>query len=379
MTVHVDAKELSSAIAHVAAAVPGRPASPAYSGIPLVVTDGEMHLTGFNGETMLRQARIAAGGSMPHVLAHGGVLARLAARLTGDVRLDEDGRTLKLSGGRASFEVPIMPDIYPRTPGMPPALGQAVGLGEALPYVLGSVATLDEDNAALAALACVHMTGVDGVLRLLATDRYRLSRVLLPWDGPDFDVLVSGKPLGDAVKALGGAVTIHADESHFGASTSRLSISLSTTDAVFPPSADPMFERARALALSDDGGVLIASKELLLNALKDVHASLDNFDPLVLDLSMEGGVTISGRGTKSDGSGRILLSPDDAFYSGPDYRVKVQAFLLESAVHGTPAPYIALGVGGPLKPLHVAGQATEEAEEVETRVQHVVMPLRDLS
>lgn len=378
MTARVDAKLLAAAVSHVMRAVPARSRAPEHAHVRLGVEDGDLVLTGSNGETLTARGRVPLlAGDLPTLLPHGATLADFVSALPGDVTLAEQGPSLAIHSGRVRYAVPVIdPGLYPSTPVIPPAVGTSLGFSEALGCVLSSAATANEVIGANAALGSVHMEVSDGLLTLMATDGYRVSRAYVPWDGQEFTANVSAKTLGEFARSMAGSVlTLGVDENLLGLTAGSLSVVTTLIAEEFPVRAAGMVDAARRAALGEDGGVLIIAKPALLEALKAISKAIDRNGGVWLHLNAEGGTRLEGAGTTTTKEGGYDLG--DAFYDGPDHSVKVQPHLLESAVIGTPSPHIAIGVlTTGHKPIHVAGQVEEDSEDIDLAVQHLVMPLR---
>lgn len=372
-------KDLAAGVAHVMRAVPGRPRVPEYAHVRLAIEDGDLILTGTNGETLTASARVAVlRGDLPTVLPHGATLADFVSSLPGDVTLAEEGPRLRVQSGPVKYAVPLIdPSLYPRSPVKPPSVGTSVGFSEALSYVLSSAATSDEVLNANAALGSVHMEAADGLLTLMATDGYRVSRALVRWDGQDFTANVSAKTLSEYARSMAGTVlTLHADANLLGLTAGALSVLITLVAEEFPVRASGMIDAARQAALGEDGGVLIIEKRVLVAALKAISKTIDRNGGVWLHLNAEGGTRLQGDAATTTKGGSYDLP--DAFYDGSDHAIKVQPHLLESAIVGTPSAYIALGVLTTAhRPIHVGGQAAEDAEDIDPGVQHIVMPLRE--
>lgn len=367
MSVKVDAKDFAAAVAHAQRAVGPRPAIVEYGALPISAADGELTIDGYDGHAQAR-AIIDAQGELPTVHPFGATLSRIAGRLTGEVTLTEEGASLVLTSRGRRYAVGMLPDgHYPLVPHMPPAVGDAPGFADALRYVIES-AGRDET---VPALVGVRLVAADGRLTMQATNRYELSRAVIPWDGLDFDAFVHARSLGDFHRTMSGAmVTLRCDDTHFGLSAGNLSASFPISEGGFNPAATvKMVDDARQAALSDDGGVLIARREVLLEAIKDVEPVLDNNDPVTFHLDPEG-VQLSARGSQSDGRGAVPLPCD---YIGPPMDVKIK-FL--GALTRVPTPYVVLGFVSPIKAVHVVGQRSEDPEDLDLAVQHIAMPLR---
>jgi DNA polymerase-3 subunit beta len=380
-------KDLAAAVSHVMRAIPSRPRVPEFGHIRLAVEDDDLMLTGFNGETLTARARVPIlRGSLPlSLLPHGATLADFVSALPGDVTLEEQGASLGVRSGRVRYAVPVIdPSNYPRTPAMPPAVGTSVGFSEALSYVLSSAATAGEVIDANAALGSIHMDAADGLLTLLATDGYRVSRASVPWDGRDFTANALAKTLGEFARSMAGSMlTLHADENLLGLSAGALTVVTTLIAQEFPVRATNMIDAARQAALSDDGGVLIIAKPALLEALKAMSKAIDRNGGVWLHLNAEGETRLEGNGRTTTEIATVKQGSYDlseAFYDGPDHSVKIQPHLLESVIVGTPHPFITLGVlTTALKPIHVGGQVEDDSEDIEPAVQHIVMPLREIT
>jgi DNA polymerase-3 subunit beta len=286
------------------------------------------------------------------------------------VTLAEEGASLVLTTGRGRrYAVDLLPDgRYPRTPALPPTLGDAPGFTEALRYVIES-AGRDE---AVPVLTGIRLIAADGKLSMLATNRYELSRAVVPWDGLDFDVFVQARMVSDFMRTLGGStLSVRADDRRFGLSAGGLSASFPIMEGGFDAAGfSKMIDEARDAAMGDDGGILISPREGLLDAIKDIEPVLDNNDPITFHLDPDEGVQLSARGAVSGTRAAVPLPGE---YIGPAMNVKVKYL---GALTRVPSPYVALGFLSPIKPVHVIGQREEDSEAPDFGVQHIVMPLR---
>lgn len=370
MSAVVDSKAFAAAVAHAQRALSPRPPRAEYAALPLTVSRGELSLSGYDGRVLAR-VYLDARGDLPTVYPYGTGLGRVASRLTGEATLTEEGSSLVLHGGGGrQFAVDLLPDgLYPSTPGLPPAVGDAPGFAEALRYVIES-AGRDET---VPALTGVRLVASDGRLAMQATNRYELSRAVVPWDGLDFDVFVQAKMLGDFLRSMSNAALIvHADDRRFGLSAGSLSASFPIADGGFDAQGtSKMIDNARKLALSDEGGVLIVRRETLLEAVKDMEQVLDDNDPVLFRLDPDEGVHLIARG--SGGSRARGALPLQSTYVGPPMEVKIKYL---GCLTRVPSPYVNLGFFSPIKPVHVAGQREEDSEDIDTGVQHIAMPLR---
>lgn len=361
-----DAKEFAAAVAWAMRAVATKSTVPVLGAVPLTVADGELTVSGYDFTTHAR-AVIDADGALDTVHVLGSMLAKIAPQLSGNVVVTVDGTKLRIAAGRDKYHLPIVPATdYPHTPTLPPAVGDSAGFLDAFGYVAQSAAGSAETTRLI--LQGVSLVADSGALTLRSTDRYRMSRAVIGWDGQDFATAVPARALTDFAKAVGvGRVTLHASESHFGITSGGFSASTLLLDDEYPVAAFEMINRARASALADTGGVLVAPRGELLGAVKRASIALGPNDPLALHLAADGCRAVA---VGNDGDGSIYVPGD---YLGPDLDVYVTASYLTSLVDAIPTQYVALGAfeGKPMH-IHVVGSHSDSGEPDEA-VQHIVM------
>lgn len=366
MKATVDAKDLAAAAAWAMRAVPPKSTVPVLGAVPLTVADGELTVSGFDYTTHAR-AVVGADGTLDTVHVLGSMLAKIAPQLSGTVALAMDGTRLRITAGRDKYRLPIVPaEDYPHTPPLPPAVGDSAGFLDAIGYVVQSSAGPAENSRPI--LQGVSLVADDGILTFRATDRFRMSRTTLPWDGQDFATVVPARTLTDFAKAIGvGRVTIHVSDSHFGITSGGFSASTLLLDDEYPTDAFRMIDKARSSALADTGGILVAPRSELLGAVKRASVALGPNDPLGLHLA-EDGCTAAAVG--DDGEASTALP---GTYLGPDLGVYVTAAYLTSLLDATPSQWVALGAYE-AKPMHihVVGCHGDSGEPNEA-VQHIVM------
>lgn len=366
MKATLDAKDLASAVAWAMRAVPAKSTTPVLGAVPLTVADGELTIAGYDYTTHAR-AIVGADGTLDTVHVLGSMLAKVAPQLNGTVALTIDGTRLRVAAGRDKYTVPIVPATdYPHTPSLPPAVGDSAGFLDAFGYVAQSAAGPAETSRAI--LQGVCLVAENGVLTLYATDRYRMSRTAIDWDGQDFSTVVPTRALTDFTKAVGvGRVTLHVSDAHFGITSGGYSASTLLLDDEYPLAAFAMIDRARASALADAGGILVAPRSELLGAVKRASIALGPNDPLALHLAEDG---CSAVAVGDNGDASITIP---GAYLGPDLDVYVTAAYLTSLIDATPAQHIALGAynGKPMH-IHVVGSHGDSGEPNEA-VQHIVM------
>ena len=194
-------------------AATGRATNPTLSCLRLVLAGTQLRITGTDGDLTIEAAVDVAGGSDGVVLIPAKLASEVVRSLpSGAVEIETTGDKVSISAGRVNFSVPTGAEgDFPKWTG---SVGSGVSVpaaefAEALKQVVRAASTDD----ARGVLTGVLVTSVDGVLRLVATDSYRLAirdvaASVLP-DGSRF--VVPARALNELQRLLGGAESVSID------------------------------------------------------------------------------------------------------------------------------------------------------------------------
>jgi DNA polymerase III subunit beta len=202
----VDRDVLAEAVAWVARSLPSRPVLPILSGLLLEAATGSLTLSCFDYEVSARirvDAEVAEPGT---VLVPGRLLAEITRSLPPmPVEVDHGSEDVTMTCGPASFTLVTLPvKEYPRLPELPWLAGTLDG--GALAAAIGQVAPAASRDDTLPVITGVNVE-IDGdLLRLVATDRYRLAIRDLGWNpaqpGARGTLLVPAKTMTDAARMM---------------------------------------------------------------------------------------------------------------------------------------------------------------------------------
>lgn len=253
MKVEIERGVFAEIVGGAARALAVRPAAPVLAGMLLTADAraGTLCATAFDFEFAVRATGPARVGEAGVALVSGRLLAEIT-RVLPDVPVElvlEDGH-LVLGCGAYRYTLACMPvPDYPTLPGFPPVIG-TVG-GAALTTAASRAAMAAERDDTLPFLTGTRLEFGAARLRLVATDRYRLSRVEVPWhpggrpsgasapapQPPEALVaaLVPARALLEAAKLLPAAeqVSIGLGEGLLGLSAGRLELTLRQLDGEF--------------------------------------------------------------------------------------------------------------------------------------------------
>lgn len=201
------AGELADAVAWTAHALPRRAQHPVLNGM-LIEADQDVVFSCFDYETSRRRTLDVDSTIEPgRVLLPGKLLAELAKTLPKQdpVEVEADEAKARIRAGKAAFEIPALPvEDFPRLPSLPEPAGRvsAKMLGDAV----GRVAVAASRDETLPMLSGVRVEAGGGLMRLAATDRYRIAWRTLRWestlDDAEIAAVVPAKALSDIVKGL---------------------------------------------------------------------------------------------------------------------------------------------------------------------------------
>ena len=194
-------------------AATGRATNPTLSCLRLVLAGSQLRVTGTDGDLTIESAVEVAGGTDGVALVPAKLASEVVRSLpSGAVEIEATGDKVLISAGRVNFSVPTGAEgDFPKWTG---SVGSGVSVpaaefAEALKQVVRAASTDD----ARGVLTGVLVTSVDGVLRLVATDSYRLAirdiaASVLP-DGSRF--VVPARALNELQRLLGAAESVSID------------------------------------------------------------------------------------------------------------------------------------------------------------------------
>jgi DNA polymerase-3 subunit beta len=280
---------LAAATADVARLSPARAFDPVLSGLLLTADADGVVLAATDRERSVRLRRAAVVHDAGTVLVPGRPLAEtLKALEVPEVRLTVEGSRLVVRTPRARFALPLLEvDLHPGVPD-PPALAGTTAGGQLL-RGLGVVAGAASRDDALPLFSGVHVRSSGDVLRLVATDRYRLAVAELPWQGGAVDVLIPGALASEVARQATGAdeIALHVD-------TDRAVLAWAGAEVGTALLATPFPDEGRYLDLTGDATVTVSADELL-GAVRRVGLFADGRGAVGLDVG-DGEVRVRAAG-----------------------------------------------------------------------------------
>jgi DNA polymerase-3 subunit beta len=206
MRIIVERDALAEAVSWVARSLPSRPVLPILSGLLLEASAGRLTLSCFDYEVSARiqiDAEVTEPGT---ALVPGRLLAEITRSLPSyPVQMDHEKDDVTVTCGPASFTLVTLPvKEYPRLPELPLLAGTVDG--GALATAIGQVAPAASRDDTLPVITGVNLEIYEDILRLVATDRYRLAIAELGWSpahqGSAATLLVPAKTLSDAARMM---------------------------------------------------------------------------------------------------------------------------------------------------------------------------------
>jgi DNA polymerase-3 subunit beta len=202
----VDRDLLAEAVAWVARSLPTRPVLPILSGLLLEASAGRLTLSCFDYEVSAR-IQVDAEVTDPGVaLVPGRLLAEITRSLPPrPVEVDHEKDDVTVTCGPASFTLVTLPvKEYPRLPELPRLAGTVDG--GVFATAIGQVAPAASRDDTLPVITGVNLEVEGDMIRLVATDRYRLAIRELEWNPAHPDsrgtLLVPAKTLADAARMM---------------------------------------------------------------------------------------------------------------------------------------------------------------------------------
>src|SRR5580658_3778670 len=212
MRFNLERDALAEAVAWVARSLPSRPVLPILSGLLLEADADGLILSCFDYEVSARvriDAEVAEPGT---ALVPGRLLAEITRSLPPrEVQFEHGTGDVTLTCGPASFTLVTLPvRDYPRLPELPRLAGTVDG--GTLATAIGQVVPAASRDDTLPVITGVNVE-IDGdVIKLVATDRYRLAVRELGWNPAQprsrSTLLVPAKTLADAARMMAPGATV---------------------------------------------------------------------------------------------------------------------------------------------------------------------------
>ena len=386
MRATVTASGLNSTAAWLTKVIPIRPTVPILGGVVLDVTSDadrdEVTVSAFDYDTY-GAARLDTGvitvDTPGRVVVSGRLLASLAKTLgNGDdpVVLDapDGASSLAVTVGRSRWSLPLMRvQDYPQTP----TNGQQVGTvgARALADAIGRVIDAVDLNSAVPELTAVAVMSDGDELRLVATDKYRLAVVELPWKAEGtLDTIVAPTALlrfaATAMADEDGPAGVHLDGGAVGFSLPTRTIVGRLMGGkylrwqqldVTPDSPKSTFTTAAVLPVAN-----------LRAAVARAAVMLEGSATLRVTVTKHG-VRVAAAGD----SGDTEHVADLESFDGEDVAVNLNPGYLRDALDGVGTDRVRLDLSARYRPVLV--RPLDDQGELIRTYRHYVMPVKDAS
>lgn len=340
--------ELASCVADAARALPTRPPLPVLNCVRITATgDGQVEIVGYDFDVYLRATMTADVIEPGQVLVPGRALAgMLAAMPDGTVDITHDGSRLTLTmprvrGGLRTVAV----DNYPELPAPPPVVGTLPAAE--LARVLSKVAISARPVMGKEFSGAVLLTAAADRLTIEATDRYTVAIAGTGWEGPAEPVTaaVSGKALGDGLRAMAGDVSVCIGGNGVGL--------LGQSRAFISRKLDIDFPRCQALAdrLGEPTTRIILRADELADAMaRAARVATENRKPVRLAANPEVGLAYDA---DSEGDSDVAGDLDVERMTGDSVVFAVNPQYMADALKPLGSALVELGVRGPRRAVSV--------------------------
>lgn len=374
MKFRVERDALADAVAWTAKSLPSRPSVPVLAGVMLRVTDGRLHVSGFDYEVSSQVSVEVQADADGAALVSGRLLAEITKALPAKpVDIAAVGSHLELVCGSARFTLPVMPvEDYPTLPDMPSSAGTVDAQAFAVAVAQVAVAAGRDETLPMMTGVRIELNG--STMAMLATDRYRLAMRELEWNPDDPDIslnaLVPAKTLNDTAKALGpigGAVTLalaqgNAGEGMIGfAGGTRRTTSRLLDGANYPP--------VRSLFPASHNAEARVTVSALVEVVRRVALVAERTTPVLLSFG-EDGLVVEAGGTEEARASEAM----EATFNGEPLTIGFNPQYLIDGLQNLGAPTAVLSFVDAFKPA-VISPAGEDGEIV-PGYRYLIMPIR---
>lgn len=336
---------LGDAISAAQRAVASRTgALPVLSGLRLAAADGSLELVGSDLELTIRVQVVAQVDEAGQAVLPAKLFNDIVSKLEpGSVTVETtDDDTAKIEGGRASYELRLLPlDDFPHLP-EPTGAAITVDAGPLSDALRGVIPAASRDDAR-PILTGVLLTARGQGLRLVATDSYRLAvRDLegVSMLGEGQHVLVSAKALGEVQRLLtDGEMQVVLSERDVRFTGEKGEITTRLIDGEFP--------NYEQLIPSGYPNRLTVSREALSDAVRRMQLVGQGRDSSPVRMKMDAdGVELSST-AQEVGEAQEMV---DAKYEGTELTVAFNAQFLLDGVQAVAGDEVVLEALDPLKP-----------------------------
>ncbi len=373
MKLRVERDALADAVAWTAKSLPSRPSVPVLAGVMLRVTDGALHVSGFDYEVSSQVSIDVHADADGAALVSGRLLAEITKALPAKpVDIAAVGSHLELVCGSARFTLPTMPvEDYPTLPTMPATAGTVDAAQFAA--AVAQVATAAGRDDTLPMLTGVRMELDGSTLTMLATDRYRLAVREMQWrpDEPDGrgHALVPAKTLADTAKTLGplgGDVTIAlargaAGEGMIGFAAGTRRTTSRLLDGELP--------NVRSLFPDAHAAQARVAVPALVEVVRRVSLVAERATPVRLTFA-EDGLVVEAGGTEEARASEAM----DATFAGDQMMIAFNPQYLLDGLAALDAPIAVFSFVDPIKPA-VLSPGSEDGGIV-PGYRYLIMPIR---
>jgi len=373
MKFRVERDALADAVAWTAKSLPSRPSVPVLAGVMLRVTDGRLHVSGFDYEVSSQVTVEVQADADGAALVSGRLLAEITKALPAKpVDVAAVGSHVEITCGSARFTLPTMPvEDYPALPDMPATAGTVDAA--AFASAVGQVAIAAGRDDTLPVLTGVRLELSGTTLTMLATDRYRLAIRDLEWrpDDPEsnFAALVPARTLNDTAKTLGplgGTVTVALSRGGIGEGMIGFAAGTRRTTSRL---LDGEFPKVRALLPDTHNAQARVPVSALNEVVKRVALVAERATPVRLSFGDDGLVVEAG-GTEDARASEAM----DCEYTGEPMTIAFNHQYLLDGLAALDGPVAVLSFTDPKKPAIIAPAG--EDGQVSSSYRYLIMPVR---
>lgn len=375
MKFRVERDALADAVAWTAKSLPSRPSVPVLAGAMLRVTDGRLHVSGFDYEVSNQVDVDVQADADGATLVSGRLLAEITKALPAKpVEIAAVGSHLELVCGSARFTLPTMPvEDYPTLPELPASAGRVDAALFATAVSQVAMAAGRDETLPMMTGVRIELTGE--TLALLATDRYRLAVREITWTpdipGMEVNALVPARTLADTAKTLGplgGEVTI-ALGSTGGVGEGMIGFvggTRRTTSRLLDGQSYPPVRSLFAPSYSSEARVSVPA---LTEVVKRVSLVAEKATPVRLNFN-EDGLVVEAGGTEEARASEAM----EARFTGESMQVAFNPQYLIEGLGALNAPTAIFSFNDPFKPA-VITPAGEDGSEI-PGFRYLIMPIR---
>lgn len=374
MKSRVERDALADAVAWTAKSLPNRPSVPVLAGVMLRVTDGRLHVSGFDYEVSSQVSVEVQGDADGSALVSGRLLAEITKALPAKpVDIAAVGAHLELVCGSARFTLPTMPvEDYPTLPEMPASAGTIDAAAFATAVSQVAVAAGRDDTLPMMTGVRIELSG--STLAMLATDRYRLAVREMQWHPDDPEVslnaLVPARTLHDTAKTLGplgGDVTMALSQGAAGegmigfAAGTRRTTSRLLDGANYPP--------VRSLFPASHNAEARVTVAALTEVVRRVALVAERTTPVLLSFS-EDGLVVEAGGTEEARASEAM----EASFTGEPLTIGFNPQYLLDGLQNLGAPTAVFSFVDAFKPAVISPFG--EDGEIIPGYRYLIMPIR---